>query len=435
MQPSAQQKTTPIAEQHPPPSARPALSASGEQNPKTDLVEEIARDMEGFEKGSTSLVDFVGHLGSYKDEEITAHIERISRGILKRLNSETDCTSVMTFAPRLLKLFENSRFRNAQLLVALMQNNSKHIAQNADVIPRLAIKWLSLNEPSLDWIIEMSRLSSRQLHNELFLLDPQLIVQQSHLIQRIADELTKTVTVNQQQRDFLFKLLTRSFNARSELIESVSSRLVSLCSRLPITTNLELSISFLKSLKGRTVESVETGRALAKKLEQQTQLRDQKQNDVLRKGLNLFVNGTLPPVAELIPLLAVKDWKVSLMGIILMMSEQSLLQGIFENPQLCLYDHTELDDLFRAKPSLIFSISTLHLSDQAILDGSGVLRRVSNSWLMTIPPKSNQRLLMRQVPLVSTKVTGNLSISCSFYVLIAKSREGSGHSYSRASRA
>jgi len=367
---------------------------------KTDSS--IVKDIDQLEKGSISVDRFIALLDQQRDEEILSQIEQISRCLLKQINSETERV-LRGFSRRLLGLFEKSTSKNTQFLVALIQFDSEHLIQNADYAPELVIRWLCFLDPSLKWIVRVSRSASSRMYKMLLRVDSDLIG--SELVQRIVDELNDN-KFNRQQNEFLFKLLTRSFTKRSELIDLISDRLIDLCARLPITTNLELSISFLAVLQ-RPIDSVEIGKELAKKLEK-VYLLDKKYDpdELLEKGLLLFFNKIVPSVIELIPLLAFDKWKDALVRTLSSMSDESLLRNIFENTHLCLQDHAGLDKLFRLRPSLIYAISSTQLCDQAFLDGSGALRRVSNSWLIMIPPTSKHDVPKRQLPLSSTGVEG-----------------------------
>jgi len=375
------------------------IDFEAQNKPESQIVQSI----EQLEKRTIAVDRFIDIMEQHTDEEIVSQLECISRSLLKQISSLTPSEVKLTFrnfSDRLLQLFEQSALKKARFLVALLRFDSERLIPKAHLEPELAIRWLSILDPSLHWIVQVSRKSNSELYHRILQIDPELIAQKSDLIQEVVSELNRTM--NRQQKDFLFKLLTRSFVKRSELVELISDKLIYLCSQLPIDSNLELSVSFLATLQ-HSIDSTDIAKEIAKKLEKVC-LRDKEfdSDEQLEKGLKLFFDKTLPPVAELIPLLALEKWNDSLMRALLAMSCQNLLQGIFKNAHLCLFDHVGLDALFRASPSLIYSISATELSDKAILDGSGALRRVSNSWLTMIPPISKHNRQTRRLPLSST---------------------------------
>jgi len=357
------------------------------------------KDIRELEKGPISIDTFMSQLDQQTDKEIMSQIEHISRSLLQQINSLTTSEAERVFSrfsSRLLALFKRMTSKNIRFLVALIQKNYEHLIQNADVEPQLAIRWLSSLDPSLNWIVPVSRKSNVQLYDALLQIDPELIAQKPDTIRSMVNELNGS-KINSQQNELLFKVLTRCFVKHSELIELVSNKLKDTCSRLPITSNLEVSVSFLTVLR-RHIDSTDIGKKVAKELEE-IYLREKKhdKDDLLERGLNLFLNKTLPAVTELIPLLAFEKYKDSLMRILSSMSDEALLRGVFENPHLCLRDHAGLDEFFQAASSLVYSIPTINLSETEILDGNGIIRRISNSWLMMIPPRLNPDR-MRQLP-------------------------------------
>jgi len=365
------------------------------------------KDLDQLESGSINLDQFIANLDLRKDEEILSQIERLSRSLLKKIKTLTTLETESFFSSfprrcRLIELLGRSASENSRFLLALILGYSEHLVENADFEPELAIRGLSIVDPSFTWIAQASKKSSNELYDLLIQIDPELIAQKPDVIRGIVSELHSTI--DQQQRDFLFKLLTKCFIRRMELTGLVSKRLDDLCSRLPINADLELSVSFLTSIQ-RSVNSAEIAKDLAKKLEQ-VYLRDKERepDNLLERGLKLFFNKTLPSVVELIPLLAL--WEESLLITLSSMTDESLLRGIFKNAHLCLHDHAGLDELFRARSSLIDSISPTEFDEKELLDGSGALRRVSNSWLIMIPPISKDYRQKRKPPIPSPAVEG-----------------------------
>jgi len=399
-------------------------SKEDHQPKETQFNEEsqILNEIKQLEEGTLTVDSFIHHIDQHKDGEVLSQIELISRALLKQLKMLTPTETVFSNLPApLLALFELSDDHNTRFLVALChtlnEKNPEFLIQSADLVPELAIRWLTFLAPSFSWIVRVSRKSNRELNYLMLRIDSELIAHNTELFQSIVDELIKD-TISQQQKEFLFKLLTRSFV--KHLIKLVSDKLEDVCSRLPISTDLEFSVSFLTTLQ-RQIDSVEIAKDLAKKLEQ-VYLRDKERepDNLLERGLKLFFNKTLKPVVELIPLISFEKWKDSLIKALSSLNDEDLLRGIFENIHLCIRDLTGLDELFRARLSLIESITSQPLSEQELLDGSGVLRRVSNGLLIMIPPVSKDYCQKRHHKLrlpSSTDVNQGKTIMFEFTIL------------------